>query len=157
MRTLWNKIAQIVARWRGRAAHGPARVEPRLICSCEVFWESQGLRGEGRLREVSSTGLRLYADRAVLAGRPIRVLPKPGDALDPLPLEVAQGVVLYSRSRKGRFEIGVRLGKQEKSSRHGWLHRLRRESDLPRIMATERPAVGDVPRLTICRSLKGIE
>lgn len=157
MGTVWNKIAQIVARWRGRAMPGPRRVEPRLICSCEVFWESEGLRGEGRLREVSATGLRLYTDRAVLAGRSIRVVPKPGDALDPLPREVAQGVVLYSRSKDGRFEIAVVLGGQQTNSRHGWLHRLRHESGLPRITTRQSPNLGEAPRLTICRSSKGIE
>ena len=148
MATLWNRISRVIARWTGRSTSGYRCSEPRLICCCEVIWESQGRRGEGQLREVSSTDLRLFTDHAVLVGRPIRVLPKPSDAVDPLPLDSALGTVAYSRSRRGRIEIGVRLTSPELFSRYSWLHQLRREPELPRLIATA-PVSSRIPRLTV--------
>lgn len=148
MTTLWNRISRVIARWTGRLAPGCRPSEPRLICCCEVIWESQGRRGEGQLREVSSTSLRLFTDHAVLVGRPIRILPKPSDAVDPLPLDIAMGTVAYSRSRRGRIEIGVRLTSPERFSRYSWLYQLRREPELPRLVATA-PVPSRIPRLTV--------
>ncbi len=148
MATLWNRISRVIARWTGRTASRDRRSEPRLICCCEVIWESQGRRGEGQLREVSSTGLRLFTDHAVLAGRPIRVLPKPVDSVEPLPLDIAMGTVAYSKSRRGRIEIGVHLSSPERFSRYSWLHQLRREPELPRLSPSP-PISSRIPRLTV--------
>lgn len=151
MASLWNRIFRVFHRWVERSSRDERAVEPRLICSCDVLWESQGRRGEGQLREVSPTGLRLYTDRAVLVGRPIRVFPKPDDELDPRPLEIAVGTVLYSKKRKGRMEIGVRLNFPERFRHHGWLRELRREHTPPRIVPASQ-AARSAPRLRVVTS-----
>ena len=100
------------------------RRAPRFICSAAVLWEVGRESGEGVLREVSATGLRLKADRAFLAGKHIRVRPLgTGDAA-PLSTDVAIGTVVYSKSRSGGFEIGVEFINPDRISRFAWIGQL---------------------------------
>lgn len=131
---LWNRITGAIAglQSRRRPALGEERRQvPRFICRCAVTWESGATRGEGELRELSSTGLRLRTDRAVLAGSRIRVRPLAAGGEQPLPLDMVFGTVVYSKSRKGKVEIGIELINPDRISRFAWFHQLRRERESP--------------------------
>lgn len=132
MNELWSRIAGAIAGWqRPRQAVESRPQAPHFICCCAVIWEAGPLRGEGELRELSATGLRLRTDQAVLAGRNIRIRPQPLGPEAPLPMDMVFGTVVYSRSRKGRVDIGVELSHPERMSRFAWFHQLRREGESP--------------------------
>ena len=140
MADLWKRIAGAIARLhRPREPRQDKRQAPRFICCCAVAWEAGGYRGEGELREVSSTGLRLRTDRALLAGRHIRIVPLAAGGEPPLSLDVTLGTVVYSKSRKGKVDVGVELLHPERISRFSWFHRPRQEregaSSLPSLTA----------------------
>jgi hypothetical protein len=130
MGELWNRIAGAIARLhRKRQPVQNRRQAPRFICCCAVTWEAGAERGEGELREVSATGMRLRTDQALLAGQHIRIRPATAGAEQPLPLDVAVGTVIYSKSRRGKVEVGVELIHPERISRFAWFHQLRRDPE----------------------------
>lgn len=139
MSEFFKKISGALNRLRGRReapSRGDRRRVPRFICSFAVLWEAGREQGEGVLREVSSTGLRLKTDRAILAGRNIRIRPLKQGPDSPLSLDVAIGTVVYSRKRRDSVEIGVELINPERISRFAWLSTLRQESTQPRGVPT---------------------
>ncbi len=116
------------------------RRNPRFICSTPVLWEVGRLQGEGELREVSPTGLRLYTSRAFISGQHIRVRPLTESEAAPLSSDVAIGTIIYSRRRRGGFEVGVELINPERMSRFAWVGQLTRPqqpSPVPRAFPTE--------------------
>lgn len=130
MSELWSRITGAIAGWhKSRRLVAERQQAPRFICCCAVVWESGPLRGEGELRELSATGLRLRTDQPVLAGRGIRVRPQGVGSEQPLPMDMVFGTVVYSRSRKGKVDIGVELVNPERMSRYAWFHQLRREGE----------------------------
>lgn len=116
------------------------RRNPRFICSTPVLWEVGRQQGEGELREVSPTGLRLYTGRAFVSGQHIRVRPLTDSEAAPLSSDVAIGTIVYSRRRRGGFEVGVELINPERMSRFAWVGQLtrpRQPSPVPRVFPTE--------------------
>ncbi len=138
MSDFFKKISKALNRLRGRR-ETPVREErrrdQRFICSLAVLWEAGRQHGEGVLREVSSTGLRLRTDVPILAGRNIRVRPLKQNS-EPLSLDVAIGTVVYSRRRRDSVEIGVELINPDRISRFAWINTLRQRSGLPRAIQT---------------------
>jgi hypothetical protein len=129
MSELWKKIAAAIARLQKKPvqAEGNRRQVPRLICCRAVVWECGCQRGEAELREVSTTGMRLRTDQALLAGRHIRIRPLASGVEPPLPLDMVFGTVIYSKCRKGKVDVGVELSSPERLSRFAWFHQLRCE------------------------------
>lgn len=142
---------------RRESPDGPAerRRAPRFICSAPVVWEVGREQGEGELRELSATGLKLWSERAILAGKHIRIRPLDCDAGGPLTIDMAIGRVVYSRPRSrasaGCFEVGVELLNPERISRFAWIGRLTRQgpvsSPLPEVLPK-----GGVPKLRLLDS-----
>ena len=145
MKELWQKLASLVLWWRG--AKPKSTGTPSFICRCEIVWEAMGRRGQGQIRELSSTSLRLRTDRPILAGSSIRIQPKV-ETLDSLAFDVAWGTVVYCRSRADGMEVGVRLVTPEQISRFGWLHQLQHPSGVPRVG----PSTGSLPKLRVVSS-----
>ena len=118
------------------------RRAPRFICSAPVVWEVGREQGEGELRELSATGMKLWSKRAILAGKHIRIRPLDCDGGGPLTIDMAIGRVVYSRARSrastGCFEVGVELINPELISRFAWVGRLTRQgttrSPLPEVL-----------------------
>jgi hypothetical protein len=131
MSELWKKIAAAIARLQKKRVQvqGNRRQVPRFICCRAVVWECGCLRGEGELREVSTTGMRLRTDQALLAGRTIRIRPLASGVEPSLPLDIVFGTVIYSKSRRGKVDVGVELLSPEKISRFAWFHQLRSEGE----------------------------
>lgn len=121
------------------------RQAPRLICSTPVVWEVGRLQGEGQLRELSATGLKLWSDRAILAGKHIRVRPLLADENSSLTIDVAIGTVVYSKPRNGRFEVGVELVNPERISRFAWIGRMTRQGPGNSAVPKARAAAGLPP------------
>lgn len=122
-----KKISETLRRIRGKKPATPIcdrRLTPRFICSAPVLWEVGRMRGEGQLREVSSSGLRLQNNRAFLAGQHIRIRPLISGDAAPLASDVAIGTVVYSRRRRTGFEIGIELINPERISRFAWIGQL---------------------------------
>jgi PilZ domain-containing protein len=115
----------------------------RIICSTPVVWEVGRQQGEGQLRELSATGLKLWSDRAILAGKHIRVRPMP-EGEGALTIDVAIGTVVYSRAKGGRFEVGVELVNPERISRYAWIGR----------MAQDEPRRSAIPEARPLRALR---
>lgn len=127
MSDLFKKISQAFSYFK-REKRGTERAEkrcaPRFICSVPVLWETARQSGEGELREISATGLRLSSERAVLAGEIVRVRPRSQDGEVVPTIDVAIGSVIYSRWRAGRYEVGIELINPERLSRFAWIGRL---------------------------------
>lgn len=117
------------------------RSAPRIICSTPVIWEVGRQQGEGLLRELSSTGLKLLSDRAILAGKHIRLRPLDSDESG-LVLDVAIGTVVYSRVRDGKFEVGVELVNPERISRYAWIGRMTHTEPGKSVIPEARPVHG---------------
>lgn len=134
MSGLFHKISQTLRRLGKKAQPAtqpmPAdrRSAPRFICSVPVLWEVGREAGDGTLREVSASGLRLRTHRAFVVGKTIRVRPLQTDSKTPLSTDVAIGTVVYSRGRGGAFEVGVEFINPERISRFAWLAQLVRGS-----------------------------
>lgn len=128
MGDLFRKISEKLRSLGGVAKTTPPLPErrraPRFICCTKVLWEVGRESGEGLLREVSSTGLRLRSDRAFLAGKHIRVRPLAATDAAPLSTDVAIGTVVYSRRRTGGYEVGVEFINPERISRFAWIGQL---------------------------------
>jgi hypothetical protein len=107
------------------------RRAPRFICSAPVHWQVGREQGEGQLREVSSTGLRIRTNKAFIAGKHIRVRPSGEAGAPPLSTDVAIGTIVYSRPRSGGFEVGIELINPDRISRFAWLGQLTREERVP--------------------------
>ena len=126
MSDLFRKISKTFLKIRGHKESEPTdrRGAARFICAVPVVWESGRIQGEAELREISSTGMKIWTSSAILAGKHIRV--RPLDSLDaaPLTLDVAIGTVIYSRSRSCGFEVGVALVNPERISRFAWIGQL---------------------------------
>ena len=128
------------------------RRSPRLICSAPVVWEVGREQGEGELRELSATGMKIRSDRAILVGKHIRIRPVDCDGGGPLTIDMAIGKVVYSRARShasaGCFEVGVELLNPERISRFAWVGRLTRQkaakSAIPEVLPK-----GEMPRLRL--------
>lgn len=144
MSEFFRKISDSLRRLSGSRPKVTPAVErrraPRFICSAAVLWEVGREQGEAQLREVSATGLRLFAPRAFLAGKHIRVRPLSTSDSAPLSTDVAIGTVVYSRPRSKGFEVGVELINPERISRFAWIGQLTRGSQpsdisLPRVKA----------------------
>lgn len=133
MSGLFRKISNTLKRL-GRSSsplESPSPVDrrtaPRFICSVPVLWEVGRESGDATLREVSATGMRLKLQRALLAGKNIRVRPAAADDRAPLSSDVAIGQVVYCRARSGMFEIGIEFVNPERISKYAWLKQLLRE------------------------------
>ncbi|MCA9777312.1 MAG: PilZ domain-containing protein [Candidatus Eremiobacteraeota bacterium] len=129
------------------------RRSPRTICSAPIVWEVGREQGEGQLRELSGTGLKLWSDRAILAGKHIRVRPLDCDGGGALNIDMAIGTVVYSRCRgrgpTGRsFEVGVELVNPERISRFAWIGRLTRQRAVSPALPQVLPAGGS-PQLRL--------
>lgn len=128
------------------------RRSSRFICSAPVVWEAGREHGEGELRELSATGMKLWTERAIVAGKRIRIRPVDCDGGGPLTVDMAIGKVIYSRARSrasaGSFEVGVELLNPERISRFAWVGRLTRQggtrSPLPEVLPK-----GGMPRLRL--------
>jgi hypothetical protein len=128
------------------------RRSTRFICSAPVVWEVGREQGEGELRELSASGMKLWTDRAILAGKHIRIRPLNCDGGGPLTVDLAIGKVVYSRARSrasaGCFEVGVELLNPDRISRFAWVGRLTRQkatkSPLPPVLPR-----GEMPRLSL--------
>lgn len=134
MSGLFQKISQTLRRLGKKAQpvaqpmHADRRGAPRFICSVPVLWEIGRESGDGTLREVSASGLRLRTHRAFIVGKTIRVRPLQTDSKTPLSTDVAIGTVVYSRARGGSFEVGVEFINPERISRFAWMAQLVRGS-----------------------------
>lgn len=119
------------------------RRAPRLVCSAPVMWEVGREQGEGQLREVSATGLRIRTRRAILAGKHIRVRPRTENDSAPLSTDVAVGTVVYTRKRGSEFELGIELVNPERLSRFAWVSQLlqgaRSPSAIPVVLPEGKP------------------
>ena len=128
------------------------RRSPRFICSAPVVWEVGREQGEGELRELSASGMKIWSNRAILVGKHIRIRPLDCDGGGPLTIDLAIGKVVYSRSRSrasaGCFEVGVELLNPERISRFAWVGRLTRQkvkkSSIPEALPN-----GQIPRLRL--------
>lgn len=150
MSDLFRRISKTFLKMRGQKARDPEerRGAPRFICSVPVVWEAGRHQGEAELRELSSTGMKIWTQSAILAGKHIRV--RPLDSLDaaPLTLDVAIGTVVYSRSRGGGFEVGVDLVHPEKISRFAWMGQLTSTPSVPSPLLTVLPQANG-PKLSL--------
>lgn len=138
MSELFKKLSSALGRLRGRREvpeREDRRRDQRLVCSMAVLWEAGRQHGEGVLREVSATGLRLRIDVPLLAGRNIRIRPLKQNS-EPLSLDVAIGTVVYSRRRRESVEVGVELINPDRISRFAWLNKLRNRGGQPRGIQT---------------------
>ncbi|MFA5507525.1 MAG: PilZ domain-containing protein [Vulcanimicrobiota bacterium] len=153
MGDLFRRISQSIRNLTGREQTGSSerRRTPRLICSTPVIWEVGREQGTGQLREISAGGLKLWSDRAILAGKHIRIRPGEADDGGALTVDMAIGTVVYSRARGGRFEVGVELVNPERISGCAWVGQPSRQEarspGVPEVLPT-----GEFPRL---RLLKG--
>lgn len=129
------------------------RQAPRVICSTPVVWESGRQQGEGQLRELSSKGLKLWSDRAILAGKHIRIRPFLADENLSLTIDVAIGTVIYSRPKNGRFEVGVELVNPERISRYAWIGRMTRSEPRVSAIPQARAAAGLPPLRLVPRGI----
>lgn len=141
MSDFFRKISDTLFRF-GSKRRAPAVTErrrsPRFICNAPVLWEVGRCQGEGQLREVSFSGLRLRTNRAFVSGQHIRIRPLTESDAAPLSCDVAIGTVVYSRSRSEGFEIGVELINPERISRFAWMGQLTkpdRSQAVPRMTA----------------------
>jgi PilZ domain len=136
MSDFFRKISNALGSFRrNRAVQPPEerRRAPRFICSAPVLWEVGREQGEGRLREVSSTGLRLQTKQAFLAGKHIRVRPLTTCETAPLSTDVAIGTIVYSRFKGSGYDVGVELINPERMSRFAWIGQLTRQQDVSSI------------------------
>jgi hypothetical protein len=143
MGDLFRRISKSLRNLGKREESGPSerRHAPRIICSTPVIWEVGRQQGEGELREISSTGLKLWSERAILAGKHIRVRPlAPDDSA--LAIDVAIGTVVYSKARGGRFEVGVELVNPERISRFAWIGRMTKTEPRRSVIPEALPATG---------------
>lgn len=147
MNEFWRKLTSVLSKWRRSAPTDDRQSPPRFICRCEVTWQVGSRRGEGQIRELSPTGLRLRTDRAILAGSVIRIQPKV-ESLETLAFDVTVGTVVYCRSRAEGMEVGVHLASPERLSRFDWLNQLQRPGGVPRVAAPS----GSLPRLRVVSS-----
>lgn len=130
MGRLWEKLTGALTGLGKRRRTGlPERSPPTFICSHPIAWESGWYRGEGELREISPTCVRLRLDRSLLVGRCIEISPRYEEGDECMSLDVVCGVVMQSRRRHGRVEARVQLLYPEQISRLAWLHLLRRECE----------------------------
>jgi len=125
-RRISNKLRQFGRRVTPSVSKERRRAH-RFICSTPVLWEVGREQGEGQLREVSATGLRIFTDRAFLAGKHVRVRPLGVAESVPLSSDVAIGVVVYSRVRSSGYDVGIELLNPERISRFAWIGQLTRQ------------------------------
>ena len=154
LKNIWTRLQNYRRRIGVPSAEVERRAEPRFILSADILWEVGKARGEGELREISDTGLKLRLDRAIVAGKLIYVRPLTGMLQGgPLRTDFAVGRVVYSRVRGRQFEVGVELLKPESLSRYHWLGRIRHREAAPIEL---KPAVGG-PRLTLIQGGSRLE
>lgn len=127
MSDLFHRLAKTLRRLSGRPEAPPQvdrRRAPRFICSKPVLWELGREQGEGELREISQTGLKLLCARPLLAGKHLRLRPVADTEATTLSLDVVIATVVYSRPKAGRYEIGLELVNPDRISRFAWIGEL---------------------------------
>lgn len=143
MSEFFRKISSSLRRLGGGKPKAQPAIErrraPRFICSTPILWEVGREQGEAQLREVSTTGLRLRSTRAILAGKHIRVRPLTTSDSAPLSTDVAIGTVIYSKPRRGGYEVGIELINPERISRFAWICQLTRGAQTPGSVPEVRP------------------